>query len=227
MLGLLERHFSPSGPRAAPASASASASSSSAAAPAAAGISLAIRAGVEGARLTHSHQSQFTYAKQSLILWRAILRDFYRYWMAAEDDLLDTPRQPYRLRDTGQGLNRMQQCPRVSSAMSAVLHSVMGECGGGGAGVGSTVVHLGDAHVPNAFVFLDKYTQVSRILAPIVLVVESIPGLLREHPTLNEYVRAQFGTQEALVMSILGDFFRHGFDGSGADDFFSAGSCIE
>ena len=29
-------------------------------------------------------------ARQSLVLWRAILKDFYRYWMAAEDDLLAT-----------------------------------------------------------------------------------------------------------------------------------------
>jgi hypothetical protein len=171
-------------------------------------LSLAITAGVEGARLTHSHASQFTYARQSLILWRAILRDFYRYWMAAEEDLLDTPGHPYRLRDTGQGLNRMQVCPRVQRAMTGVLNAVFTECGGGSAWVGSSVVHLGDTNVPNAFVFLDKYTQVSRILAPIVLVVESIPGLLREHPALNEYVRVQFGSQEALVASILGDFFR-------------------
>jgi hypothetical protein len=30
-----------------------------------------------------------------------------------------------------------------------------------------------------------------------------------------------------LVLEILGDFFRHGFDGSGADNFFDAGSCID
>ena len=57
-----------------------------------------------------------------------------------------------------------------------------------------------------------------------MLVIESIPGLLRDHPALNEYVRAQFGTAENLVTAILGDFFRHGFDGGGADNFFDAGS---
>ena len=209
MLGLLERHFAPGGGGAS------------------AGVSLAIRAGLDGARLTHSHGSQYTYARQSLVLWRAILKDFYRYWMAAEEDLLSTPTHPYRLRDTGQGYNRMQPCPRVARAMANVLHSVWEECGGSGNWVGSSVVHLGDTNVPNAFVFLDKYTQVSRILAPIVLVVESIPGLLRDHPALQEYVRVQFGTQEALITTILGDFFRHGFDGGGADNFFDAGSCIE
>jgi hypothetical protein len=73
------------------------------------------------------------------------------------------------------------------------------------------VVHLGDTNVPNSFVFLDKYVQVSRILAPLVLVVETIPKLLREHPALALYVEKQFGNEEGLVKAILGDFFRHGF----------------
>lgn len=30
-----------------------------------------------------------------------------------------------------------------------------------------------------------------------------------------------------LYKEILGDFFRHAFDGSGADNFFDAGSCID
>jgi len=190
------------------------------------GGSLGIQAGRDGARLTHSHASQFTYVRQSLLLWRAILKDFYRYWMAAEDDFLN-PSNPYRLRDTGQGLNRVQACPRVSRAMAAVLHAVWEEVGGVKNWIGSSVVHLGDNNVPNSFTFLDKYTQVSRILSPLALVVESIPKLLREHPALQEYIKVQFGTSENLVIEILRDFFRHGFDGSGADNFFDAGSCID
>jgi hypothetical protein len=238
---------------------------------------LAIQSGVKGARLTHNHAVQYTYCRQSLLLWNAILSDFYKYWMFAEQDFLD-PRHPYSLRDTGQGLNRVQRCPRAARAMADVLHRVQSA---EGSWVGSSVVHLGDTNVPNSFVFLDKYVQVSRILAPMVLVVETIPKLLREHPALSLYVEKQFGGEDGLVKAILGDFFRHGFvrrprccaarlfnqlsplplpppaarhltpprppprrfptpfprpaphlfsrhqDGSGADNFFDAGSCID
>ena len=76
--------------------------------------------------------------------------------MIAEADFLN-PSSPYRLRDTGQGLNRVQAAPGVARAMNRVLHECQSTCG---AWVGSSVVHLGDHNVPNAFVFLDKYTQV-------------------------------------------------------------------
>ena len=181
--------------------------------------------------------------------------------MQAEADFLD-PKQPYALRDTGQGLNRMQRCPRVGAAMRDVLHRVQSA---EGQWVGSSVVHLGDTNVPNAFTFLDKYTQVSRVLSPIVLVVEGVPKLLRDQPKLGAYVTAAFGSEDGLLKAILGDFFRSGFvrraapprvaarllsarlrsplpsphppavkcklknnqDGSGADNFFDAGSCID
>ena len=32
---------------------------------------------------------------------------------------------------------------------------------------------------------------------------------------------------QAARKAILVDFFRHGFDGSGADNFYDAGSCID
>ena len=60
-----------------------------------------------------------------------------------------------------------------------------------------------------------------------MLVIESLPGLIRSHPKLIEYVRADFGSEDGLIRVILGDFFRHAFDGSGADNFMDAGSCID
>lgn len=70
-------------------------------------LSLAISSGRGGARLSHSHARQYTYLYQTLTLWRAILHDFFKLWCLAEEDLLDTA-NPYSLRDTGQGLNRVQ-----------------------------------------------------------------------------------------------------------------------
>jgi hypothetical protein len=71
------------------------------------GFSLSIQSGREGARLSHGHSKQYQYVIQSLSLWREILHDMFKLWTFAEDDLLDEGNY-YRLRDTGQGLNRVQ-----------------------------------------------------------------------------------------------------------------------
>jgi len=186
------------------------------------GYSLAISGGMGGARLTHNHERQYRYVLQSLSLWRDISDDMFRLWCLAEEDLLKEGNF-YRLTNTGQGLNRVQQASKTSSAM----HNILSKCQQRlGHWVGSSVIHLGDHNVPNALMFIDKYTQVPRILNPIVLVIQGIPELMKDRQ-LRSYVEATFGSQEALVKEILCDFYRHGFDGSGADNFFDAGSCID
>lgn len=66
---------------------------------------------------------------------------------------------PYSLRETGQGLNRLQQAADVYRVMNEIIHTVQREAQGW---IGSSVVHLGDHNVPNALMFIDKYTQVSQ-----------------------------------------------------------------
>lgn len=80
-------------------------------------------------------------------------------WYLSEKDLLD-PNTPYSLRNTGQGLNRVQPAPSVSGAMREVLTRVKSKVG---SWVGSWMVHLGDYNVPNALTFIDKYNQVRKL----------------------------------------------------------------
>eukprot|EP00048_Salpingoeca_helianthica_P016548 m.232915 g.232915 ORF g.232915 m.232915 type:complete len:585 (+) comp18912_c0_seq1:490-2244(+) len=184
------------------------------------GYSLAITSGVEGARLTHDHERHFRFVEQSLTLWSEITDDMFRLWWLAESDLLD-PDSRYVLKDTGQGLQRVQQAPRVAVAMRKILHRIQKDTW-----VGSHVIHLGDNNVPNALMFIDKYTQISRILCPIVQTVRFIDTNAR-HVRHGPYFTKAFGGAQRLQLDILFDFFRNAFDGSGADNFFDAGSCID
>jgi len=186
--------------------------------------SLAIQSGHKGARLTHDHNRQYQFALQTLTLWREIQNDMFKLWCLAEDDLLD-PDNYYSLRDTGQGLNRIQSAPRIGRAMSEILRRAQRSLG---SWIGSSVVHLGDHNVPNALTFIDKYTQVPRILNPIVNVIEAIPQLVNENKGgLGDLIKKNYGSAEECQISILQDFFKHAFDGSGADNFYDAGSCID
>lgn len=187
------------------------------------GFCLSITAGKAGARLSHNHSRQYMYALQSLTLWREISHEMFTLWHLAEADLLDC-KNIYRLRDTGQGFHRVQDSPRVSNAMHSIINRVQQRVGGW---IGSSVVHLGDHNVPNALMFIDKYTQVPRILSPLVLCLQKIDEVCESKPALKQYVISQFGGVIAAKKKILCDFYRHAFDGSGADNFYDAGSCID
>ncbi|KAJ3719490.1 hypothetical protein C8R42DRAFT_609835 [Lentinula raphanica] len=184
--------------------------------------SLAIRSGKGGARLSHDHSKQYAYVIQSLTLWKEILHDMFHLWSLAEEDLLSDSIS-YRLRDTGQGLNRVQPSPKTSRLMHTILHKAQKSVG---SWVGSSVIHMGDHNVPNALLFIDKYTQIYRILLPICNTLSQIPSLM-DKPALRSYIEDDFGSAENLTKEILTDFFKHGFDGSGADNFYDAGSCID
>lgn len=175
-----------------------------------------------------------------ITLFNILESDMFHLWSLAEQDLL-AENVPYRLRDTGQGLNRVQAAPKTSRMMYAILHRAQKSVG---TWVGSSVIHMGDTAVPNALMFIgmfqlsfnpssslwfpfeDKYSQIYRILLPICNVLSQIPSLSTK-PALRSYIEAEFGSTDDLIHEILRDFFRHGFDGSGGDDFFNAGSCID
>eukprot|EP00457_Paulinella_chromatophora_P002697 gb/GEZN01002702.1/.p1 GENE.gb/GEZN01002702.1/~~gb/GEZN01002702.1/.p1 ORF type:complete len:509 (+),score=75.79 gb/GEZN01002702.1/:475-2001(+) len=181
-------------------------------------VNLTLRSGRDGSCLSHDHRTQYFFVYQSLTLWRDIIHDMFALWTYAESDMLD-PQSPYRLRNTGQGLQRMQRCPRIGRAMSEIVHRCHQKMEGW---VGLSVVHLGDRDVPNALVFIDKYNQVARILTPIVTCIRDLDRM-SQNPMIKAYFDKVFGGVDTLRMLILSDFFKHGFDGSGDD----GGSCID
>jgi hypothetical protein len=68
----------------------------------------------------------------------------FELWHLAESDLLSED-VGYRLRDTGQGLNRIQPAPKTSRKMHAILHRAQSNVG---YWVGSSVVHMGTSILP-------------------------------------------------------------------------------
>ena len=187
------------------------------------GFSLSIVSGEDGARLSHSHERQYFFALQSLTLWRDIIDDMFRLWHMAEEDLLSET-VTYTLQDTGQGFQRVQQCPRTYKAMQQILSRVQSKVS---QWVGSSVIHMGDHNVPNSLSFIDKYTQVPRILGPIVSCLENLERICEEDSGIKDMVDSGYGGMEKLRKEILHDFFKSAFDGSGADNFYDAGSCID
>ncbi|KAL3232450.1 hypothetical protein RNJ44_04366 [Nakaseomyces bracarensis] len=183
---------------------------------------LGIQYGRNGSRLTHDHQRQWHYVQQSLTLWSIIQREMVKLWYIADLDLFDGAN--YRLASTGHGLNRIKSCPRIYKEM----HKIIGECRSKtDTWVGSSVVHLGDDAVPNALFFLDKYTQVPSILIPFDNTLIRINELVANDEYLQDYINKEYGSVEDLKMTILQDAFAHMFDGSGADNFYMSGSCID
>ena len=89
------------------------------------------------------------------------------------------------------------------------------------------MIHLGDKNVANALHFIDKYSQVGHILRPIVKTIAEIDRLHGTNSAMKAHIDSGFGGTESLRKEILADFFREAFDGSGADNFFDAGSCID
>ena len=99
----------------------------------------------------------------------------------------------------------MRSCSLVSSTLASTNH---------------------DKHFTN-LCLTDKYSQIYRILLPICNTLQQIPKLAESSPALRSYFDDEFGGVDNCCREILADFFRHGFDGSGAGNYFDAGSCID
>ena len=80
------------------------------------------------------------------------MKDIYQMWYLADQDLLSSY---HVLRDTGQGLNRVQKCPSIGRTMANVISRAQGRISGGW--IGSSVVHLGDHNGTPPFVPFHLY----------------------------------------------------------------------
>ncbi|KAJ2978861.1 hypothetical protein NUW54_g11230 [Trametes sanguinea] len=167
--------------------------------------------------------------------------DMFHLWTLAEQDLLNE-NVPYRLRDTGQGLNRVQPPPKTSRMMHAILNRAQRSIG---SWVGSSVIHMGDHNVPNALMFIGKASIVPspsatlthpprrQVLAglphppPDLQHARADPRASPRTPRCGRTSTTEWGSPDGLARDILADFFRHGFDDSGAGNYLDAGSCID
>ena len=61
--------------------------------------------------------------------------------------------------------------------------------------------------------FIDKYSQIYRILLPICTTISQIPDLEKKS-ALKNYIDTEFGGTDLLIREILCDFFRHGEEGA-------------
>ena len=68
---------------------------------------------------------------------------------------------------------------------------------------------------------------VPAILGPLVTALDALPRECGRDPEFGNYVARKWGGVGECITAILADFFRHAFDGSGADSWFDAGSCID
>lgn len=82
----------------------------------------------------------------------------FHLWSLAEQDLL-SENVPYRLRDTGQGLNRVQPAPKTSRMMHSILHRAQKNLG---MWIGSSVIHMGDRMSLWSFLYLFHLTGLYR-----------------------------------------------------------------
>ena len=72
-----------------------------------------------------------------------------------------------------------------------------------------------------------QWPAVEHILNPILRTLDALAELRSKDATLAKWIDGRFGSAKALKVAILADFFKYAFDGSGADNFFDAGSCID
>lgn len=132
---------------------------------------LTIVRGTGGSMLSHGHDKQYNYVRESLLLWDYMQKDIFKMWEAVENDMIVNG-GGYRIADTGQGHARMTAGPGASSVIAGAVAQAQAAQNGRWEGI--QVIHMGDRDVPNPLVAIEKYTMIPRMLEPIVRCVEEV-----------------------------------------------------
>ena len=71
-----------------------------------------------------------------------------------------------------------------------------------GSWIGSSLIHLGDSNVPNALMFIDKYSQVEHILNPLLCTLRELDTLQSDRQ-IARWIDAAYGGAASLKVAIL------------------------
>lgn len=63
-------------------------------------------------------------------------------------------------------------------------------------------------------------------MGPLISTLDNLEAACRDNEGLGRYMNSYGGIDKAKK-DILHDFFTHAFDGSGGENYFEAGSCID
>eukprot|EP00461_Guttulinopsis_vulgaris_P002138 UN02139 len=186
-----------------------------------------------------THHTHLQHVLQTISFWETITHYLpylmflsVQCYLNVDMDVKPSDRRPqpvmYTLANTGQGIHRLQNANLLQRVMTALVVCAL-------RGVGSGVVHIGDAAVPNSLTFVDKYLQLNPILSPILASarywwnttnpkVAETSNTAFKHFVLTTFTAACVDSGHRKMLQHLSI---HGMDGTGGENAYFSGSCSD